>query len=1240
MKICSLNVRGLGDKVKRRSVFSFLKKQKADIFLLQETHLVKDSLRGWELEWGGRIFASYGETNARGAAILLHPRYHAHTTLHHASDDGRFVCIVTEEDGKKYCIANIYAPNSDDDQFFVKIIEKIDAIHDHDYTVLGGDFNMVMDAQIDRNNSNRNHEKALGVLSEYMSRVNLTDIWRVRNQESRRFTWHRWGRNHEPICSRIDMLLVSGGLVDSVKEASIGLGHFTDHSLISVTIKVDHFKRGAGVWKFNNQLLLDETFCDSMIDVINDSAKCPSLDDNEIWENIKMEIGIFSKQYSRVKASEGRIKYNKLVKLKQVLEADMLRNPSDHEIIDNYEHVVADIEMHDLKEAEKIIFRSKCKYVKDGEKNTSYFLSLEKSRYMEKNMKCIMLDDGKTSTNQNKILTEMTRFYKELYSSDEAVKFNMVRGENEAFLRGEIKRELDKDFMKDEFFDAVMTLKGGKVPGLDGLSIEFYRKFWKVLSPYLIKMYRYSYQYGLLPQSVREGVISLLPKGNKDSRYIKNKRPLTICNNDYKILAKAIDNRLKLILPDIINSDQSGFMKGRKICYNVRRSLDIIEWTKIKKIPGLILSIDMAKCFDRLEHRSIFGSLRYFNFGESIIRWISLFYNKFTICTQNFGILSKKWVKNRGTNQGCPLSPSLYLLTAEIMANKLRSNAKIKGLKVNNVQYLISQFADDTDLYLSFDQETVTNTFKTLSDIEKSTGLLVSYDKTTMYRIGSISNSNVKLITQRKISWSNSHINTLGVNISNNLEVVNDNISDVIQKMKAVSSMWYYRNMTLTGKVLIINSLMASLFVYRMQVISLIREKDVNEVNKVISDFLWKGKKAKIKLSTLKCSKADGGLGLVDIRAKHEALLYNWIVDCKRNYCIKNMADSFLNIDSNLIWECNLTGTDSKCVFTGKSFWHELAHRWNKFNYHEPTTSEQVKKQLIFFNSYIRVNGKVIIDKKWYTGKYFRIEDFLKSNGHDFLSYETFRRKYSNVPITWLEYGALLKAIPRNWKVTLSQNKVVLTAQGNKFDKIGENVKVSKMFYLDITNTSVNIAKCRKMWLDKANIINDEEMYVKHFRNVYSLTNTTKYRDFQFRLLHNKIFCNDVLVHWKKVETNICNLCEGEKQTITHLMYFCPVVKLLWRDIESKCAEFPCVFGFRNILFNLVMEESPCHIVNLIVLITKQYIFRCKCFNSTPNIAHLYAEIKNVRRIELYNALSNGDAKKVRKRWQTVQNLF
>ena len=153
-----------------------------------------------------------------------------------------------------------------------------------------------------------------------------------------------------------------------------------------------------------------------------------------------------------------------------------------------------------------------------------------------------------------------------------------------------------------------------------------------------------------------------------------------------------------------------------------------------------------------------------------------------------------------------------------------------------------------------------------------------------------------------------------------------------------------------------------------------------------------------------------------------------------------------------------------------------------------------------------------------------------------------------------------------------------------------------------------------------------------------------KLRDFQYQLLHNKSFCNDVLVHWHKVESNICNLCHLKKQTIMHLLWECAAVRPIWNYVRAKLhrAGLVCNFSYENILFNTVSSER-CHVINLIVLIGKQYFFRCKCLDQKPTKKEFMYEIGTHYKMEIYNSMkeiSSNLTRKVRKKWSPVHNLL
>ena len=176
-----------------------------------------------------------------------------------------------------------------------------------------------------------------------------------------------------------------------------------------------------------------------------------------------------------------------------------------------------------------------------------------------------------------------------------------------------------------ECLAALKTMESTKTPGTDGLPAEFYKVFWKDISSFLISALHYPFESGRLSISQRRGAIKLIPKKDAELYYIKNWRPITLLNTDYKIAAKVIANRVKSVLPSLINYDQTGFMKGRFIGENIRLIDCIIQYATEKNIPGLLLFIDFEKAFDSLEWSFIFDTLRFFGFGDSIINWVKVF---------------------------------------------------------------------------------------------------------------------------------------------------------------------------------------------------------------------------------------------------------------------------------------------------------------------------------------------------------------------------------------------------------------------------------------------------------------------------------------------------------------------------------------------------------------------------------------------------------------------------------------
>ena len=192
--------------------------------------------------------------------------------------------------------------------------------------------------------------------------------------------------------------------------------------------------------------------------------------------------------------------------------------------------------------------------------------------------------------------------------------------------------------------------------------------------------------------------LSFLKKG--DRSLLKNWRPITLLTTDYKILTKALANRLQRVLPSIIHTDQTASVRGRTINDNSRLLHDVISYANEINVPLAVINVDQMKAFDRVSHAFLFKTLQKFGFGPNFIQWIRLIYNSVSSSVKTNGWLSAFIQLERGLRQGCPLSMPLYVLTAETMAINIRSNPRIHGIKPPGLQAeaKLSQFADDTTI--------------------------------------------------------------------------------------------------------------------------------------------------------------------------------------------------------------------------------------------------------------------------------------------------------------------------------------------------------------------------------------------------------------------------------------------------------------------------------------------------------------------------------------------------------------
>ena len=145
---------------------------------------------------------------------------------------------------------------------------------------------------------------------------------------------------------------------------------------------------------------------------------------------------------------------------------------------------------------------------------------------------------------------------------------------------------------------------------------EFYETFWDDLKEIFVNSVREAKEIGHLSTSQRQAIIKLIEKKDRDKRFIKNWRPISLLNVDSKIISKALSEKLKEVLPDLISSQQTAYVKNRHIGESGRLISDIIEITEIRKIEGFLVTMDIEKAFDLLDHNFLISFLGKYGFGQ------------------------------------------------------------------------------------------------------------------------------------------------------------------------------------------------------------------------------------------------------------------------------------------------------------------------------------------------------------------------------------------------------------------------------------------------------------------------------------------------------------------------------------------------------------------------------------------------------------------------------------------------
>ena len=235
-----------------------------------------------------------------------------------------------------------------------------------------------------------------------------------------------------------------------------------------------------------------------------------------------------------------------------------------------------------------------------------------------------------------------------------------------------------------------------------------------------------------------------------------------------------------------------------------------------------------------------------------------------------------------------------------------------------------------------------------------------------------------------------------------------------------------------------------------------------------------------------------------------------------------------------------------------------------------------------------------------------------------------------------MQYNAIVTAIPMEWRKTLRETKGFLQPVQSNFEKICERSHLTSYFYHKMNRCTQKIDALNLIW---KGFINKPVINVrKQFTRIYMITNHSKLRSFQYRIIHNALIFNKRLKLWKIKNSDLCTNCEIYAEDILHFFYECKFAEQLWVEVFEMIKTKYDVYEIgeylpTNILFS-ELHDNPTHLVNFICLVVKMEMYKARCTGVKCNIHCIYTTIEKFRIYELYNAKKNNNVKKYRLKWE------
>lgn len=858
-KIATINLNSIKTEVNKSLLRDFVQNEDLDFVFLQEVLFEDFSFLG-----SYRAFVNISELD-KGTAILVRRNQGFRNIIYDPS--GRILSIVCDDVN----FVNVYAHSGTN-----KKRERDDLFRDEitphvikgncSHTVIGGDFNCVLNKR-DSRSATANLCQGLKDLTTSMQ---LKDVASVRNGSNVEFTFHRAGS-----ASRLDRFYVSAQFLEKVVDVRTVPVAFSDHSAVVMKFSVDQSalcQRGRGYWKLNSSLLnKDDISCRYVVDFYQLKDRESYTRNRSTWWNtvVKPKTQFFFKNESRI--------FNcRLNSAKSELYARMYELAAERQSgVDNknqLQEVKSELMRMELDRLKFYGSRFPQTSMLEGEKMSVFHVSNQMhktndgAQFQLRDGSDLVTDSGRLKKKIEDFFTRTFRAEDSACSESTAEALRDVTNSLDQQQQQDLTRPIDEAELKAVVADAAKK----KSPGPDGLSYEFYSVYFEMLKNDLLELFN-RYLDGTLkpPKEFTAGIITLIPKVSK-AEDLNEFRPISMLNTDYKLFTKILANRLHAVVGSLLGPGQVACTDNQSCTTNLVDLRAIIaKAAESKRFKGFLLSVDLEKAFDKVNHVFLWKTLGKFGIPERFINCIKNLYASATSRIIFNGILTSDVKIGSSVRQGCPLSMVLFVLYIEGLVRKISAN--IRGVLLSGKFIRVLAYADDLVIFIRDDAE-FDLVLQIINSFAEASCIRLNRAKSAFLRINNAKSGPQQLREADEIK-------ILGVVFTEKWStIVKRNFDKLLGDIQFRLSKHRTRNLNLIERTWLLNVFVLSKLWYICQVFPP-DNVHIAKLRKIAGQFIWGSRQIfKVERKQLYLDYEQGGIKLVDPEAKAKALFIKTVL--------------------------------------------------------------------------------------------------------------------------------------------------------------------------------------------------------------------------------------------------------------------------------------------------------------------------------------------------------------------------